>query len=196
MDLGSIFLILALIVLVGLFISRPFLRSQVVENPRTDTEQHRSALLAERDRLLNALQELDFDQGLGKIPAEDYPEMRSDLTRRAAGVLRELDLDTTGPTIEKPEDWVERAVAARRADAFAANASAANVPAANVPVANAPALVTPAIAGGGTVAADEVEELIARRRNQRQERSAGFCPKCGKPVQKSDRFCSRCGQTL
>jgi hypothetical protein len=79
MDLGSVFLILALTILVGLFVSRPFFeRQKAIPNGKTSSLDHdRSALLAERDRVLNALKELDFDHTLGKIPEDEYPEQRT-----------------------------------------------------------------------------------------------------------------------
>jgi len=40
----------------------------------------------------------------------------------------------------------------------------------------------------------EIEEMIHKRRKVREEQTAGFCPKCGKPVQKSDQFCPSCGE--
>lgn len=40
----------------------------------------------------------------------------------------------------------------------------------------------------------EIEEMIHKRRKAREEQTAGFCPKCGKPVQKSDQFCPSCGE--
>ena len=40
----------------------------------------------------------------------------------------------------------------------------------------------------------EIEEKIQSRRMTREEQTAGFCPRCGKPVQKSDRFCPSCGE--
>ena len=90
MELGAFFLILALAVLVGMFISRPFFGVVSARAEKVEDHQH-SALLAERDRLLTALQELDFDHQLGKIPAEDYPPQRAVLTHAAAEVLRQLD---------------------------------------------------------------------------------------------------------
>lgn len=50
------------------------------------------------------------------------------------------------------------------------------------------------------VAADangaEIEGLISSRRMERVERSAGFCVKCGSPLQRSDLFCPGCGLKL
>ncbi len=40
---------------------------------------------------------------------------------------------------------------------------------------------------------DELEMMLSNRKRARQEKSAGFCPKCGGPLQKSDKFCPKCG---
>ena len=170
MDIGALFLLLALLILIGLFVARPFmesLRAPAVEG------QERSALLAERDRLLTALQEFDFDHTLGKIPAEDYPAQRAALLQRGAAILRQIDsLAPSGAPGGSAEDRIEAAVAASRADA----AATTSIP---------------------TGAADEdIEDLIARRRAARADKSAGFCPKCGKPILQSDAFCPACGRAL
>ncbi len=89
MDIGVIFLLLALLILIALFVTRPFmLRTPAAQ---VDDAHVVSALLAERDRILNALQEIDFDYTLGKIPAEDYPAQRAKLLQRGAAILRQLD---------------------------------------------------------------------------------------------------------
>ena len=192
MDVGSIFLILALVLVVALFVGRPFLQSQSVpqQSEATDQAEHRrSSLLAERDRLLTALQELDFDNRLGKIPSEDYQNTRSGLVQNAALVMRRLDEIPGVGVQDSAEDRIEQAIAARRADAAVARSNS-GATGKSSPVA-APA--------GGSAAAlvkDDIEELLATRKRDRQEKSAGFCPKCGKPAQSSDRFCSRCGTTL
>ncbi|MDI6769020.1 MAG: zinc ribbon domain-containing protein [Anaerolineales bacterium] len=89
MDIGVIFLLLALLILVALFVARPFM--QRAPAPQMDDAHIVSALLVERDRILNALQEIDFDYTLGKIPAEDYPVQRANLLQRGAAILRQLD---------------------------------------------------------------------------------------------------------
>ncbi len=174
MDIGSIFLILAFALLVGVFISQPFFDRKLnalpvaVVQTQQQAGQVRSTLLAERDRLLSALQELDFDHALGKVSAEDYAAHRAALLQAGVQVLRrldEIDAAPSGPA-GSVEQRIEAVVAARRADRAAP------------PV------------------ADDLEELIAARRRARQEKSAGFCSRCGSPLQKSDRFCARCGQAV
>ena len=187
MDIGSLFLILALLILVVLFISRPFYerRSAIGLSTVSGEEEHElSTLLAERDRLLNALQELDFDHALGKIPDEEYPIQRAFLLQHGAEVLRELDAYQAETPQNDAEDRIEAVIAARRADAR--RASARNQEEySSVQAATRIASID-----------DNLETLLANRRRERQGKSAGFCPQCGGPVQKSDRFCPKCGATL
>lgn len=175
MDIGSILMLAAVVLGVAVYIGGPFIRSpraRVTAHHLDTPQDHiRSALLAERDRVLTALQELDFDHALGKIPEEDYPTQRMALLQSGAEVLRKLDEMEPASGRASAESRLEAAVAARRADARR-EANPAAVP------------------------ADELEAQIAARRRAREEKSAGFCPKCGKPVQKSDAFCPRCGAPL
>lgn len=41
-----------------------------------------------------------------------------------------------------------------------------------------------------------IEQMVVNRRRERTERSAGFCPKCGKPIQQFDQFCPGCGEKI
>jgi rubrerythrin len=165
MDLGAILLLLALLLGIGLFLAAPLMRGA---SPRAlDESPEVSSLLAERDRVINALQELDFDFKLGKIPERAYPELRTNLLQRGAQILRRLDELTpesrrTSETTSQAEERIERA------------------------------------AGGGSemLADDRIESMLAARRAARRTKSAGFCPKCGKPVLVSDRFCPNCGRSL
>lgn len=183
MDLGSIFLILALFILVGLYLARPFTEKHSVSVSR---EEHDiSALLAERDRIIIALQELDFDNTLQKIPEEDYPVQRGILLQRGAEILRALDEHQPSQTVESSaEDRMERAIAARRADT------------ASQPPAAGEASVKKN--GKRTVLTtdDDLEALIAARKREQSGKAVGFCPKCGGPIQQADRFCPKCGYKL
>jgi rubrerythrin len=169
MDIGSIFLILAVLVPVVLYIARPLMERSATA---VTVEEHEySALLAERDRILNAVQELDFDHTLGKIPDEEYPTQRASLMRSGAEVLRQID-EYEGISAEPSppvDDRIEAAIAARKA-ALAIDPD------------------------------DELEALIANRRRAQKEndqpKTGGFCPQCGNCVQETDRFCPKCGQSL
>jgi NADH pyrophosphatase NudC (nudix superfamily) len=100
MDLASILLVLTVLILTGAFILRPFFekRTRIDSAPefiegaeQAKLEHTRSSLLAEKERVLNSLQELDFDNSLHKIPEDLYPEQRSALMKQAAGILKQLE---------------------------------------------------------------------------------------------------------
>jgi len=48
----------------------------------------------------------------------------------------------------------------------------------------------------GPLSDDDLEEMLSRRRSVRKDKTAGFCPKCGKPVLFTDAFCPGCGHAL
>lgn len=168
MELGSIFLVLAVLVVVGAYLYAPLTRRG--RRMVTDNTHEISSLQAERDRVINSLQELDFDFNLGKIPAEDYPEQRAALLQKGAEILRKLDeIAPATSSGVNAESRIEKAAAAKRADA-SSEASNLND--------------------------DDIEAMIASRRKQHKSKSAGFCPKCGKAVLVTDRFCPSCGKSL
>ena len=176
MDLGAILLLIALLLGVSLYLATPLMNNRVRRAPQETQEA--SSLMAERDRVINALQELDFDFSLGKIPDEDYPSQRAELLQKGADILKKLDALTPSPLPlgegrrdegTDAESRLEKAVAARRADASKQS---------------------------GQPSDDEIESMLAARRKARKTKSAGFCPRCGKPILTTDQFCSNCGKTL
>jgi len=168
MQITAIFFTLAILILVAIYLYAPFMERRA---RRVTVEEHElSALMAERDRVINSLQELDFDFKLGKIPEEDYPAQRATLLQKGADILKKMDaLAPQATSAQDTEARLERAIAARRADA---------------------SLVT------ADVSDDDLEAMISSRRKGRKNKSAGFCPKCGKPVMVTDRFCPSCGKSL
>jgi rubrerythrin len=170
MEISSILLILAVFVMVGAYLYLPFM----TRTPRARaSESHEvSALKAERDRVINSLQELDFDFNLGKIPEGEYPDQRASLLQKGADILRQLDeLAPAASSAVNAEARIEKATAAGRADASAKVSLAVETD-------------------------DDLEAMIAARRRGQKSKSAGFCPKCGKPVLVSDKFCPACGKSL
>jgi hypothetical protein len=130
MDIGSIFLIIAIAALVAMFIARPFVstsaQSAGARRRSNEANPQRSILLAESERLMTALQELDFDYAMGKVPEEDYPTRRDSLRQAGANILRQLDNPAPAGKSQQasrpapaaplsPEDEeLERMIAARR----------------------------------------------------------------------------------
>lgn len=169
MDLGAIFFALAVVTLVGMYVGQPYIQHR---GRRATQEDHEySALMAEYDRAVNTLQELDFDNALGKVPTEDYPRQRAELLAKGADLLRQIDAIQSEEASRDAESRMEAAVASRRADSSAEKSVS-------------------------MLDDDDIESMISARRKTRKEKSAGFCPKCGKPVQVSDRFCPSCGKAI
>ena len=169
MQISSILLILAVFVMVGAYLYLPFMAR--TRRARASESHEVSALKAERDRVINALQELDFDFKLGKIPEGEYPDQRAALLQKGADILRRLDeLAPAASSAVNAEARIEKATAAGRAD-------------------GAKVFMT-------VDTDDDLEAMIAARRREQKSKSAGFCPKCGKPVLVTDKFCPACGKSL
>jgi hypothetical protein len=93
----------ALAVLCVLWVARPFVREpQAVDDTRAAPEEHRLALLDERDRVLTALKQLEFDHRTGTVSDEDYRATVGALRRQAADAIRAIDALET-PATEAPE---------------------------------------------------------------------------------------------
>jgi len=173
MDIGSILLLLALVVIVAAFIARPLRDWRSHRAVEVDLEL--SQLLAERERILEALTELDFDNDMGKVPDNLYPMQREVLLKRGAAVLRLLDEKYDGKSRVKDGDseGVERLERAAKIltaedDPLEAMIAARRERKPAVPAARPPATGT----------------------------KTKFCPNCGNSIQPEDRFCPSCGSQL
>jgi hypothetical protein len=93
MNLIAYLLILAAAFVVSLWVSRPFNQPQPasVKPGKQAYIDDVEALESEHQRLLDALQELDFDHAQGKLDEVDYAEQRSGLLQSGAGVLKQID---------------------------------------------------------------------------------------------------------
>jgi hypothetical protein len=89
MTISSIFILLVIFILTAVIISRPFLdegNSRVIVSPgRYDS------LLAERERLLSSIEDLDLEYELEKISSREHTRNRDLLLKQAAEVLMQLD---------------------------------------------------------------------------------------------------------
>jgi len=169
MDLGVILVLLALLLGVGLYLVAPLIRHSA---PHVAHEtQEVSSLMAERDRVITALQELDLDFKLGKIPEEDYPAQRTDLLQKGAGVLKQLETLGPSPVSGEQDAGTQAQDAETQLERLAANPTE-------------------------SLTDDKIEAMLAARRKARKTKAAGFCPRCGKPVMLTDQFCPNCGKAL
>ena len=166
MDIGSILLIVAVFVIAAVFVARPLLDGQ--SDMVSEEEQNLSSLMAERERILDALSELDLDHEMGKVPEEVYPQQRDQLARAGVEILRKIDAFQANGIDPNSGDAVEALITDRKQAVVAVAESD-----------------------------DPLEAMIASRRSQRVAPAAGkFCPQCGQGIQAGDKFCSHCGNLL
>jgi multidrug efflux pump subunit AcrA (membrane-fusion protein) len=168
MAIGSILLGVALLVLVGLFIARPFLRPQ--EEEAVPTEQQ--LLLEEKEALLDQIQALDFDHETGKIPTQLHELQRARLVEQATAVLQAID-DVGG----------------EEGASFAAPAPEASDIDVDIEIEAAIARVRRQGAQKTAPSAPELSPAVTNGHTR-------FCPQCGTPTDSGDRFCANCGNNL
>ena len=173
MDYGSILLLLALVVIVGAYIASP-LREKRLRGADSVIDIKLSELLAERERILDALAELDFDNEMGKVPDDLYPSQREALLKRGAAVLQLLDEHTSGDqSLDKSEaersERMERAASIRTEwdDPLEA-----------------------------MIAARRVKKTPTPAPSTGKSGKTKFCPQCGEAILSGDRFCSGCGTKI
>lgn len=103
MPLGSVFLFLALLILVAFIVARPL--TQDGEDDE-GLDQNTSHWVAERERVLDALAELDTDSQMGKVPPDVYKLQRNQLV--AKGALALENLEALGKKVDrKPKKRIE-----------------------------------------------------------------------------------------
>lgn len=115
MDFGSLFFVIGLLLVVGVFLARPFVEHQgeVV----SQAEREMSALRAQYDRYLSRLTDLEMDMEQGKLIESQYLAQRREMLSQGAEVLRQMDaLEQASPELRSApaDDEIEAAVARMR----------------------------------------------------------------------------------
>lgn len=101
MTTGSILIGIALLLIVGLFVARPFL----VPSPPPEIISERERLEAEKEALLARIRALDFDAETDKQAEEEWQGEREFLMQKATEVLRQLE------EAEDTDEAIEAAIA-------------------------------------------------------------------------------------
>ena len=174
MDWGAVFFVLALLVMAVLFLARPFFDREMKSEPlmgqgiSADFKAVRFlwGLEERRDQLLGALQDLEYDREMGKIPVEDYTSQREALLVAGVDVIQQI-------RAIRPAT-IPQSVPAAQLTSGSMNVS---IQSGRFP----------------SFEEDELEQMIKTYRRSRQEKAIGFCPKCWKAVKQSDRYCAQCG---
>jgi hypothetical protein len=184
MEIVVAFIGTAIGVIVAAYVAQPLLVKTRVKASAEDSP--REKLLAERDTVYAAIRDIDFDFQTGKLLEADYHAMRDKYAARGVELLKELDAmpevgsqrSEVGGQRAEAADEIEAAVRARRkAKPPSQEDEIEAAVRARRRAAQGPKSETPALRAGASV------------RNQ-------ACPKCGRPIDPSDRFCAKCGTPL
>lgn len=171
MDTGSLLLISAIIILVVFIVSRPFY-SHSDSGRMTDQS---SGSLIETEKLLNDL---------------------TDEKERLLSSLADLDMDFDLKKIPGSIYTEQRQILVQAAARIFKILDKLEEPAGMDPAGQTFPEKVVETSASPTQKSDEIEALIADRRRKREEKSAGFCPRCGKVLRKSDQFCPSCGEKV
>jgi hypothetical protein len=170
LTIGSILLGAALVVLILLFLARPF--AAVDDDERRVDREAVDALLLRKESLLRDIRELDDDYESAKVAPELYRHTRPQLLKQAALVMKQLDEHGYAEPIAADVDaQIEAAVNRLRTPAQLDEQIEAAVRRTRAAT-TTPATAVPA--NGATK----------------------YCPQCGRRVEPDDRFCPRCGRNL
>ncbi len=111
----AVLIALAIAVIVVAFIAAPFFLQEEngakaeAKEKDPDAATARADLLAEKETVYAAIQELDFDFNSGKLSAEDHAMLRRRQEEHAATLLKRLDeLEGTAQAAARPRPRRER----------------------------------------------------------------------------------------
>lgn len=124
-------------------------------------------LLARKDSTLRALKDLEFDQQVGKLSAEDYNRFYERLSRQAIALIGQIEKVT--PQGSALDEALEAEIAKQRRA----------LPARTNGVAK-PAATTPVLATNGATNTAATDATL-------------FCTECGTRLQPGFKFCGNCG---
>jgi len=106
--MNSIAIVLGFLTLIAVagIISRPWWGKQdeaqfeAEERLKSNQDIERQKLVEQRETILTALRDLDFDYSMDKLPHEDYLTFRQNLLLQAADIMTQLDLEQTNGEVE------------------------------------------------------------------------------------------------
>jgi len=177
---------------VVLFVLFPiFARASEVSQRPTAIAQERRSLSEKKDRLYEAIKDIDFEYQAGKLSDTDYKSVRTDCLAQAAEVIARLEeideSDAAGAKATEEKD----SVAVERSEEPAAGPAPESAPKSapkSVDVASGPSC--PSCKQQNPAGAE-----FCMRCGSKMTSSAN-CPQCGAELQEEARFCNACGVAM
>jgi hypothetical protein len=198
MSIGSILLSGALLLIVALYVGRPFLRDQF---RRRESMDERQSLTLQKEALLEQIRILDFELETGKMPEEEHARQRAQLLHEAADVLKALDrlgaaeqVNGSGARADFTVDReIEAAIAAARRAPAADHVSepGPDIRSDQQIEAAVQQLRRPEPGSGASTA--PVAMHSTPKPTGPASAAGRFCSQCGNPRDAGDKFCAYCG---
>lgn len=179
-SLGSILLGLALLLLIALYVGRPFLQDRLRDDGEMSDGE---ALLAQKEALLEQIRLLDFEHETGKMPDEEHGRQRAHLVQQAATILKQLDALAPAQRTNGAPNHIEQEIEA----AIAGLRNAPDGPPAQDQIEAAVQDLRRA------APANEASAAPAQAANGGERPAGRFCAQCGNPRDAGDKFCAYCG---
>ena len=175
LTIGSMLLGAALVLIVVLYLARPFAMPE--DEVRRVNRETIDGLLLRKEAILRDIRELDDDYEGAKVAPELYMARRPQMVKQAALIMKQLDdhgfIEVDDAVPADVDAQIEAAVRrVRTPQQLDEQLEAAIQQARRKPA--APAAAPVVVANG----------------------AAHYCPQCGRRVEPEDRFCPKCGQNL
>ncbi len=175
LTIGSMLLGAALVLIVVLYLARPFAMPE--DEVRRVNRETIDGLLLRKESILRDIRELDDDYEGAKVAPELYMARRPQMVKQAALIMKQLDdhgfIEVDDAVPADVDAQIEAAVRrVRTPQQLDEQLEAAIQQARRKPAAPAAA---PVVAANG---------------------ESHYCPQCGRRVEPEDRFCPKCGQNL
>ena len=175
LTIGSMLLGAALVLIVVLYLARPFAMPE--DEVRRVNRETIDGLLLRKESILRDIRELDDDYEGAKVAPELYMARRPQMVKQAALIMKQLDdhgfIEVDDAVPADVDAQIEAAVRrVRTPQQLDEQLEAAIQQARRKPA--APAAAPVVVANG----------------------AAHYCPQCGRRVEPEDRFCPKCGQNL
>lgn len=165
---------------VVLFVLFPiFARASEVSQRPTAIAQERRSLSEKKERLYEAIKDVEFEYQAGKLSDTDYKSVRTDCLAQAAKVIARLE--------EIDESDAAGAKATEEKDSIAVERSPESAPE-STKVASGPSC--PSCKQPNPAAAQFCMRCGSKMT------SPANCPQCGTELQNEARFCTACGVTI
>jgi len=119
----AILIVLAIAIIISIFIVIPFFSRNHLDNSNHEEETNLrdeslvskwKKLNSEKETLYDALRDIEFDYGLGKLSKDDYEDLKNTYKLKAASVLKRLEEINRNSNTSNLEEEIEREISEKR----------------------------------------------------------------------------------